>query len=45
LTGRSTDRQLHWQKVYQTRAVDAVSGHRPHLDVSLELMAALLKRR
>ena len=38
MTGESNDRQTHWQKVYQTRPVDAVSWYRPHLDVSLELL-------
>jgi SAM-dependent methyltransferase len=28
----------HWQKVYQTRAADAVSWYRPQLGVSLELL-------
>ena len=31
-------REDHWQKVYQTRAADAVSWYRPHLGVSLELL-------
>jgi SAM-dependent methyltransferase len=31
-------REQHWQKVYQTKAPDAVSWYRPHLDVSLELL-------
>jgi SAM-dependent methyltransferase len=34
----SIDRQEHWQKVYRTRAVDAVSWYRPHLETSLELL-------
>jgi hypothetical protein len=33
-----TDRQMHWQKVYQTKAADSVSCYRQHLDVSLELL-------
>lgn len=28
----------HWDKVYQSRAVDEVSWYRPHLDVSLKLI-------
>lgn len=30
----------HWETVYQTKAPDAVSWYRPHLDKSLELIAA-----
>jgi SAM-dependent methyltransferase len=33
-----TDRQMHWQKVYQTKAADSVSWYRQRLDVSLELL-------
>ena len=33
------DRREHWQTVYRIRAADAVSWFRPHLDVSLELLA------
>jgi SAM-dependent methyltransferase len=33
-----TDRQMHWQRVYQTKAADSVSWYRQHLDVSLELL-------
>lgn len=36
-TGPS-DRQVHWQHVYETKRTDAVSWYRPHLDVSLELL-------
>jgi SAM-dependent methyltransferase len=35
----SFDRHEHWQNVYRTRAADAVSWFRPHVDVSLELLA------
>jgi len=38
VTARSLDRQMHWQTVYQTKAANAVSWYRPHLDVSLELL-------
>ena len=31
--------QAHWEKVYQTKAVDEVSWYRPHLEVSLKLIA------
>lgn len=30
--------QAHWEKVYQTKAVDEVSWYRPHLEVSLKLI-------
>mgnify|MGYP001592627612 CR=1 FL=1 len=30
--------KAHWEKVYQTKAVDEVSWYRPHLDVSLTLI-------
>ena len=29
------DKQTHWEKVYQTKAADAVSWYRPHLEKSL----------
>jgi len=32
------NREEHWQKVYQSRAADAVSWYRPQLAVSLELL-------
>jgi SAM-dependent methyltransferase len=32
------NREEHWQKVYQTRAADAVSWYRPQLAMSLELL-------
>ncbi len=31
-------KQAHWEKVYQTKAPDAVSWYRPHLEKSLELI-------
>ena len=31
--------QAHWQNIYQTKAVDEVSWYRPHLEVSLRLIA------
>ncbi|HWQ87010.1 class I SAM-dependent methyltransferase [Brevundimonas sp.] len=31
--------RAHWENVYQTRAVDDVSWYRPHLEVSLRLIA------
>jgi len=34
------DRQAHWQNVYETKAVDAVSWFREHLDRSLEMIGA-----
>ena len=38
MINESTDRHTHWQQVYRTRAADAVSWYRPHLEVSLELL-------
>src|SRR3989338_4818242 len=32
------DKQTHWEKVYQTKAADAVSWYRPHLEKSLALI-------
>lgn len=32
------DRRRHWEQVYQTKAADAVSRYRPHLEKSLELI-------
>jgi ubiquinone/menaquinone biosynthesis C-methylase UbiE len=32
------DREVHWEKVYQTKAADSVSWYRQHLDFSLELL-------
>ncbi len=34
------DRRTHWQRVYETKSAQAVSWYRPHLEVSLELLAA-----
>jgi len=31
-------RETHWENVYSTRAPDAVSWYRPHLETSLELL-------
>ncbi len=33
------DPKLHWEKVYRTKRPDQVSWYRPHLDVSLRLIA------
>lgn len=33
-----TDKPQHWETVYRTRAPDAVSWYRPHLDTSLALI-------
>ncbi|NMW25263.1 SAM-dependent methyltransferase, partial [Rhodanobacter denitrificans] len=33
-----TDKQKHWETVYRTKAPDAVSWYRPHLDTSLALI-------
>ena len=33
-----TEQQQHWETVYRTRAPDAVSWYRPHLDASLALI-------
>ena len=30
--------QTHWEKIYGTKAPDAVSWYRPHLETSLELI-------
>ncbi len=35
------DQQSHWQQVYATKATDAVSWYRPHLDRSLAFIDAL----
>lgn len=34
-----TRERAHWEHVYLTKAADQVSWYRPHLDVSLELLA------
>ena len=36
--GVDMDSQAHWEKVYQTKAADAVSWYRPHLEKSLALI-------
>lgn len=36
----SSDRHAHWQNIYRTRRTDSVSWFRPHLEVSLNLLAA-----
>ena len=33
-------RRTHWQNVYRTQRLDAVSWYQPHLSVSLQLLAA-----
>ena len=32
------DAQTHWENIYGTKAADAVSWYRPHLETSLELI-------
>ena len=32
------DEKLHWEKVYDTKAADAVSWYQPHLEKSLQLI-------
>jgi len=32
------DSQTHWENIYSTKAPDAVSWYRPHLELSLELI-------
>ncbi len=34
----------HWEKVYQTKAADAVSWYRPHLETSLDLIERTAER-
>ena len=34
--------QTHWDTVYQTKAPDAVSWYRPHLERSIELIQAVV---
>jgi len=36
---RSNDHRAHWQNIYRTRDAGSVSWYRPHLEVSLELLA------
>jgi ubiquinone/menaquinone biosynthesis C-methylase UbiE len=33
------DSKSHWERVYQTKRADEVSWYRPHLEISLELIA------
>ncbi|MGC8522275.1 MAG: class I SAM-dependent methyltransferase [Steroidobacteraceae bacterium] len=40
MTPSDADRRNHWQRVYATKSAQAVSWYRPHLEVSLELLAA-----
>lgn len=37
---QSNDRRSHWQNVYRTKRVNAVSWYQPHLVVSLQLLTA-----
>lgn len=39
------DRRSHWEKVYQTKAPDAVSWYRPHLERSLDLIKRSVSSR
>lgn len=34
----ATDARSHWEKIYATKAPDAVSWYRPHLETSLEFI-------
>ena len=36
--GRLMDNKAHWEKVYGTKAPDAVSWYAPHLETSLNLI-------
>ncbi len=36
------DNQKHWERVYQTKAPDAVSWYRPHLETSLALIKSAI---
>jgi SAM-dependent methyltransferase len=40
-----TDVRSHWEKVYQTKRPDEVSWYRPHLNVSLALIADATQSR
>lgn len=40
-----TDRAGHWNEVYATKRSDAVSWYAPHLDVSMEIVAAIASNR
>lgn len=39
------DKKLHWERVYETKAPEAVSWYKPHLDKSLELILRALGNR
>ena len=43
--GHSTSSKQHWETVYQTKAPNAVSWYRPHLDTSLALIEKTLPDR
>jgi 2-polyprenyl-3-methyl-5-hydroxy-6-metoxy-1,4-benzoquinol methylase len=36
--GETMDAQRHWENIYGTKAADAVSWYRPHLETSLDLI-------
>jgi 2-polyprenyl-3-methyl-5-hydroxy-6-metoxy-1,4-benzoquinol methylase len=38
MSGDAMNPQKHWEAIYQTKAPDAVSWYRPHLEKSLELI-------
>jgi SAM-dependent methyltransferase len=38
ISGETMDTQTHWENIYGTKAADAVSWYRPHLEASLELI-------
>src|SRR5260221_12488793 len=38
ISGETMDAQTHWENIYGTKAADAVSWYRPHLETSLELI-------
>jgi 2-polyprenyl-3-methyl-5-hydroxy-6-metoxy-1,4-benzoquinol methylase len=38
ISGETMDAQTHWEKIYGTKAAEAVSWYRPHLETSLELI-------
>src|SRR6266849_2650714 len=39
ISAEAMDAQTHWENIYGTKAADAVSWYRPHLETSLELIA------
>jgi hypothetical protein len=39
------DARSHWENVYTTKAPDAVSWYRPHLETSLELIERVARTR